>query len=189
MTQERQVGLDTRLTVAIAVRCGEWLRAVPSSRRICRRAAAAALAAVEPGLEDAELSVMLTDDAAIAGLNQKYRGHDAPTDVLSFANAEFHTTAAGAAPREAVPVLLGDVVVAFETASRDAAEYGLSLADHLSHLVIHGVLHIFGYDHENQKDAHHMEHLEVKLLAGLGIKDPYSPNPGNPGNPGGLGFE
>lgn len=181
MTREKLVAKRLRPAVAIAMPCREWLGAVPAVRRVCRRAAVAALAAAETSLAESELSMMLTDDATIADLNRRYRGRDAPTDVLSFSNPDLKP---GTPPSAgAAPALLGDVVVAFETASADAAEDGKSLSDHLAHLVVHGVLHLLGYDHEDDGDARSMEALEVAVLAGLGIENPYSTE--QPGRSGG----
>lgn len=181
MTREKLVAKRLRPAVAIAMPCREWLSAVPAVRRVCRRAAVAALAAAETSLAESELSMMLTDDATIADLNRRYRGRDAPTDVLSFSNPDLQP---GTPPSAgAAPALLGDVVVAFETASADAAEDGKSLSDHLAHLVVHGVLHLLGYDHEDDGDARSMEALEVAVLAGLGIENPYSTE--QPGRSGG----
>ena len=91
---------------------------------------------------------------------------------MSFSNPDLQP---GTPPSAgAAPALLGDVVVAFETASADAAKDGKSLSDHLAHLVVHGVLHLLGYDHEDDGDARSMEALEVAVLAGLGIENPYS---------------
>jgi probable rRNA maturation factor len=181
MTPEKLVAKRLQPAVVIAMPCREWLSAVPAVRRVCRRAAIAALAAAETSLAESELSIMLTDDATIADLNRRYRGRDAPTDVLSFSNPDLQP---GTPPSAgAAPALLGDVVVAFETASADAAKDGKSLSDHLAHLVVHGVLHLLGYDHEDDGDARSMEALEVAVLAGLGIENPYSTE--QPGRSGG----
>jgi probable rRNA maturation factor len=181
MTPEKLVAKRLQPAVVIAMPCREWLSAVPAVRRVCRRAAIAALAAAETSLAESELSMMLTDDATIADLNRRYRGRDAPTDVLSFSNPDLQP---GTPPSAgAAPALLGDVVVAFETASADAAKDGKNLSDHLAHLVVHGVLHLLGYDHEDDGDARSMEALEVAVLAGLGIENPYSTE--QPGRSGG----
>ncbi len=148
--------------IAIVVE-GGWQDAAHAP--LARRAAAAALQpAAPPG--SAELCVLLTDDARMRTLNREFRGLDRPTNVLAFA-AE--TAASGVAPR-----LLGDVVVAFETAAAEAEAANLSLADHLSHLVVHGTLHLLGYDHAGNADAEAMEALERQILDGLGIGDPYA---------------
>jgi len=146
---------------------------MPEVRRICRRAADAAFVAAGVDMPSAELSLMLTDDTEIAALNRDYRGHNGPTDVLSFAATDLRPGLPW--PAADGPVLLGDVAVAFETAAADAARDGIELGDHLSHLIIHGVLHLLGYDHEGEAEAERMERLETATLAGLGIGDPYAP--------------
>jgi probable rRNA maturation factor len=108
------------------------------------------------------LSIVLTGDAQVRRLNRQYRGQDKPTNVLSFA--------AGA---EADP-LLGDVVIAFGVTRREAANENKALAAHLTHLVIHGVLHLLGYDHIRDKDAHVMERRESAIMARMGLADPYA---------------
>lgn len=107
-----------------------------------------------------ELSIVLTDDAAVRELNRTYRGTDAPTDVLSFAQSEGDEFAhpLGEAPH------LGDVVISLDTARRQAAEYGLALQDEVSHLLVHGVLHLLGYDHEQHDDAEIMRAHEDAIL-------------------------
>ena len=119
------------------------------------------------------LGLILTDDAEQRRLNRTYRGTDAPTNVLSFALADLAAApASGAAPAGA-PVLLGDVVLAFATVEREAAEQHKSLADHLAHLVVHGVLHLLGFDHQSAAEAAAMEAREVEILKILGVPDPY----------------
>jgi len=113
----------------------------------------------------AELSVLLTDDAEQRALNARWRGKDAPTNVLSFPQIE---------PFGAVRGLLGDIPLARETLEREAAELGKSLDEHFTHLIVHGFLHILGYDHQNEAEALQMEGLETQILAGLGIADPYA---------------
>ena len=118
---------------------------------------------------------MLTDDAAVRALNAQWRGKDRPTNVLSFPAAtpdEIARARAGGPP-----LLLGDVVLALETCRREAAEQGKPLADHVAHLVVHGVLHLLGHDHEDDAEADRMERLETAILAELGIADPYAGQP------------
>lgn len=112
---------------------------------------------------------MLADDAAVRALNAAYRGRDAATNVLAFAAREGDTPVV---PEE--PAGLGDVVLALETLLREAAAQGKPPADHLRHLCVHGLLHLLGYDHGDAREAAEMEGLEVRILAGLGVPDPYA---------------
>jgi probable rRNA maturation factor len=127
--------------------------------------AALAIAPVQP-CDSAELSLLLTDDKRIRTINRDWRGFDKATNVLSFP----------AAPpdRVAMSPVLGDIVIAYETVEREALAEDKSLADHFSHLVIHGLLHLLGEDHETEAEAQRMEGLEVAALARLGIADPYA---------------
>ena len=113
----------------------------------------------------AELSIVLTDDAEQRGLNRDWRGVDTPTNVLSFPQIE---------PFSPVIGILGDITLARQTLEREAAELGKSFIDHFTHLVVHGFLHILGYDHIEEADALVMEGLETQILASLGIADPYA---------------
>jgi probable rRNA maturation factor len=129
-----------------------------------------AAAGANTGLGPLEISILLAGDEEVRGLNRDYRKIDSPTNVLAFASGP-PPPAPRAAP-QAVR-LLGDVVLAFGTMRREADERGLEMADHLAHLVVHGVLHLLGYDHEAAPDAEAMERAEAHILAGLGIADPY----------------
>ena len=113
----------------------------------------------------AELSIVLMDDASQRELNKEWRGFDKPTNVLSFPQIE---------PFAAVAGILGDITLARETLEREAAELGKSFTDHYTHLVVHGFLHILGYDHIDENEALVMERLETQILATLGIDDPYN---------------
>ena len=115
--------------------------------------------------------MLLCDDEAIAGLNARWRGHDRPTNVLSFPAPQRAPAAACLGPVR--PALLGDIAIAYETVAREAAEQGKPLADHLAHLAIHGFLHLLGYDHHRDGEAERMERLERDILAGIGVADPY----------------
>lgn len=121
-----------------------------------------------------ELSVKLSDDAEVRGLNAAYRGKDKPTNVLSFPmlQPDFMESTALADDGE---ILLGDVILAWETCLAEAGEKGVGVVDHATHLIVHGTLHLLGYDHETgEEDAHRMERMETHALASLGIADPYS---------------
>ncbi|MFM5924755.1 MAG: rRNA maturation RNase YbeY [Novosphingobium sp.] len=136
--------------------------------------ASAALAAVAPELGNPRLSASLlfSDDAEVHALNREWRGKDKPTNVLSFPMLERADLLA--LPAGGPPELLGDIALALETCTREAADKGLSLEHHAVHLIVHGLLHLAGYDHETSpEDARTMENLEIKALAQMGIADPY----------------
>jgi len=156
------------LEVDVTVRCPLWTYNLKAAGALCQTAARASYPASDP----AEVSIVLADDAFVKDLNREYRGQDKATNVLSFAsdNANESPVSSGALGG---PRMLGDVIVAFETVSAEAAAQGKTLADHLCHLVVHGVLHLLGYDHEQDWAAEKMEALEIKILTGLEIADPY----------------
>lgn len=160
------------VAVDISVDFPGWAEAVAGLEPLIIRMAVAALENSDCDLGDdpLEISVVLADDATVQGLNRDWRGKDKPTNVLSFAalDDEDAPSVPGA------PVLLGDIILAFETCRTEAVELGKPLADHLSHLIVHGVLHLLGYDHEDDEDeAEEMERLEAAILAGFGMADPY----------------
>jgi probable rRNA maturation factor len=113
----------------------------------------------------AELSILLTNDAEQHQLNQQWRGKDSSTNVLSFPQIE---------PFGPVVGILGDITLARETLDREAADQGVTFNDHFTHLVVHGFLHILGYDHLTDTQALQMESLETQILASLGVADPYA---------------
>jgi probable rRNA maturation factor len=152
--------------IEIAVETEGW-NAEPGIDDLIRRSAVAAAEAC--GCAAGEIGVTLTGDEAIRALNRDHRGFDKPTNVLSFPLA---------APGESGPRLLGDVVLALETVLREAQAERKSFAHHAAHLVVHGVLHLFGDDHETDEEAERMEAREIEILAGLGISDPYAAQDG-----------
>ncbi len=113
-----------------------------------------------------ELSILACDDNRIASLNTEFRGKAKPTNVLSWPNA--------IPPQLDQDPFLGDIAIAFETCAREAKEQGKPLTDHLTHLLLHAILHLLGFDHETDAEAEQMETLETKILAKMGIDDPYS---------------
>jgi probable rRNA maturation factor len=113
-----------------------------------------------------DVAVVLTDDAAMHALNKRWRGQDKPTNVLSFPTQ--------ACARGEEPAHLGDIVIAFETTAAEAEREAKPFAHHLAHLAVHGYLHLIGYDHETERDAETMEQLETKILAHIGVPDPYA---------------
>lgn len=133
-----------------------WTTALPEAATVVERAARAALGTVE-----GDVVILLADDAAVQALNAGYRGKVKPTNVLSFPAAE------SAAPH------LGDLILAYGVCAAEAEGQGKTLADHLSHLTVHGVLHLLGRDHEDEAEAEEMEAEEREILASLGVDDPY----------------
>ena len=143
------------------------------------RAGLAALAAAGLQPQGYALCLMACDDARIATLNSQFRGKPAPTNVLSWPSKDRASEVFGdpPPPPEAgnadEPLHLGDVALAFDTCTREAHEQGKPLSDHVCHLIVHGVLHLLGYDHEDDEDAALMERIEIDALATLGIGTPY----------------
>jgi len=142
----------------------------PDAEAVIQRAIAAAAEAVDADVSETELAVMLTDDSGIRTLNCNWLGIDKPTNVLSFPALQIE----GAHKPGDAPRMLGDIAIAYETMRREADEEGKPFDHHLSHLAVHGFLHLVGYDHENDADAEEMEALETEILAQLGIPDPYA---------------
>ena len=150
--------------IEVIVRSARWRRR-PKAKTIVKKAiSAAAKAASTP---PAELAILLSDDSAIRALNRQWLGKNAPTNVLSF------PAASRGEQRSSAPYI-GDVVIAYETTAREAVAEGKPFDDHLAHLAVHGFLHLLGYDHENVRDADKMEKLERRILARLGVPDPYA---------------
>jgi len=145
-------------------------QAEPEAEAVIQQAIRFAADNVDIGPDETELAIMLTDDAGIRTLNSNWRGIDKPTNVLSFPALQ----PTGARGPDDAPRMLGDIAIAYETTRREADEEGKPFDHHLSHLAIHGFLHLIGYDHENDVDAEEMEALEQTILAQLGIPDPYA---------------
>jgi probable rRNA maturation factor len=154
------------IAIDVRVEAGDW----PSKARLkalAARSLAAAVARAKPKLApEAELSLLFTDDAHVRVLNRKYRRKDKPTNVLSF-------PAPRAPKAKTFGPQLGDIVFAAETIAREAEEQEIAANDHLTHLIVHGFLHLLGHDHEEDGEAAVMEKLETVILAKLGIADPY----------------
>jgi probable rRNA maturation factor len=153
--------------VDVVVESPLW-QAMPDCEAVIRRAVAlAADPEVGSHCHHAEIAVLLCDDAAMAELNGHWRGQNRATNVLSF-------PAVPAFGDAAAQTSLGDIAIAYETVAREAAEQGKTVADHLAHLVVHGFLHLLGYDHDQDGEAERMERLERDILARIGIADPYA---------------
>ncbi|WP_420406441.1 rRNA maturation RNase YbeY [Nisaea sp.] len=153
---------DTNLEIAVAVPNPAWTKALPDAERICITSAAATIGGPS---RPTELSIVLSSDSEVRALNRDYREKDSPTNVLSFPSG----LVSGVGETD----MLGDVILAFETVSMEATRDGKPLDSHLRHLVVHGVLHLLGYDHETEEEAVEMERREVEILAAFGLPDPY----------------
>lgn len=170
---------STTLHIDVTILSGDWERCLPSAGPLAREAALAAFSATSEEARPrgpAEISLVFADNARVRELNRTYRGQDKPTNVLSFPAWDCPL-----APGETVA--LGDVVLALETLQREASEQGKPLGDHLCHLVVHGVLHLLGFDHERDDEAEAMEALETRVLARLTVPDPYRASESMQGGP------
>lgn len=141
-------------------------------------AAAGAVLADQRLTGDFEISLLACDDARIAELNADFRGKATPTNVLSWPAEALATEQDGGTPfapdtDDPMGAELGDIAIAWETCAREAGAQGKTMAAHVTHLLVHGTLHLLGYDHIREKDAALMEQCELRILAGLGIADPY----------------
>lgn len=170
------------LHIAITIKNeAAWRRAMTNVRTIIEKAVHAALssqAALPKGV--VQLSILLTSDAEVRRLNKLWRGQDKPTNVLSFPADQFTVGKQKKNKKsmmQSKPILLGDVVMARETILREARSEKKTPRAHASHLIVHGVLHLLGYDHEESKAAKTMETLERQVLASLKIADPYKTSP------------
>lgn len=141
------------------IECNDWRKSLADIEALATRVFMAA-AAREPQLQGSA-ALLLTDNAAVRDLNARFRGIGAPTNVLSFPS------------HERAPGFLGDIALAFETCAREAGDKGVSLADHVAHLITHGLLHLVGYDHLEPAQSDIMERLEAEILDALSISNPY----------------
>lgn len=154
------------LEIDILTEAGDWPEE-EALRAVVRSATDAALQQLKLApSQPIELSLVFTDDAHIQALNREWRNKDKPTNVLSFPAFEI-------APGDSLPPMLGDIILAYETIVNEAAMEQKPLDHHLTHLVVHGLLHLLGYDHETEEEAEEMEAIERLVLARLAIPDPY----------------
>jgi probable rRNA maturation factor len=154
------------MTISIEVEDEAW-RALADLDELAQSAVAAALSGADADGKDLEIALLFTSDQSIAEINAEWRGKDKPTNVLSFPAAPDLPVPDG----EARP--LGDIVLAHGVVANEAAEQGKTLREHTAHLIVHGVLHLLGLEHETDAEAQEMERLEACILKGLGISDPY----------------
>ena len=149
------------MTIDVEIEDEAWATAAADCAEIARKAAQEALQSCRPRA-GGSFVILLTDDETIHDLNARFRGKDSATNVLSFPAAE-----------SALPYL-GDIALAYGVCAREAEAQGKPLAHHLTHLVVHGVLHLLGYDHESDAEAEAMEGVERAILSRLGVPDPYA---------------
>lgn len=154
------------MNVSVEVEDPAW-NSLAGLEELAVAAATAALAVGRGDTPGEQVTVLFTDDDSVAQINSEWRGKNIPTNVLSFPSAP------GMPIPDDEPRPLGDIVLAHGVIAREAADQGKTLRDHTAHLIVHGTLHLLGFDHESDQDAEIMEHLEAEILKGLGISDPY----------------
>lgn len=167
-------GISTDLEIAVSLHDAAWLEACADLEAQAEAAVTAVLRHLKIAGEPLEISLVFTDDAEQRSLNRDYRMKDRPTNVLSFPSMDDGGMNDRGPAAAGQPRLLGDVVLARETVAREARAQGKSMAAHTTHLLVHGTLHLLGYDHQEPAEASEMEALETAILAGLGIADPYA---------------
>jgi probable rRNA maturation factor len=171
---------DSPEPVSVTIGTARWRAVLDDAPALCRQAVRAALdrAAPAPRLAAAEIGVLLGDDRSIRQLNARHRDVDRATNVLAFPLLDLDRgrPACGGAPSLPGPVMLGDIALALETVCREAEDAGKPVGDHLRHLVVHGTLHLLGFDHQDDAGARAMEDLERAILADLRVPDPYAPD-------------
>jgi probable rRNA maturation factor len=166
---------DAQLRLALEIEDTRWTEALPDVAVLLEKAIALALADVDDRSRTIEVGVRLVDDGTIQGLNRDWRGRDKPTNVLSFPMGDPAPVGDPALLGDPdFPWLIGDIVMSFDTMKAEAERDGKKLEHHVVHLAVHATLHLIGHDHEDEAEAEAMEAAEIKLLAGLGIPDPYA---------------
>lgn len=162
------------MTLDLTLEDPRWSELAP----LAERAIAAALGEFGLDPETCEISLLGCDDARIAELNAEFRGRPQPTNVLSWPAADLAARRPGGRPGPPVAdftgeIALGDIAISYDTCRREAAAAGKPMAEHVTHLIVHGVLHLLGHDHVRDADATLMEGLEVRILGKMGLADPY----------------
>lgn len=165
--------------VDLAIEDPSWLAELPELERLAETAARLAIEAAGLDPRDYSVSLLACEDRRMARLNAEHRGKEGPTNVLSWPAFDLIPVRPGGlppappAPAPGARQPLGDVAIALQTARREAAETGIPLKDHALHLILHGCLHLLGFDHERAEDAETMEGLETRALQRIGVPDPY----------------
>lgn len=160
------------VTVDILVEDPAWIKAIPDVKSFICDMSAHTLQIVfnAPQVKEVEISVLLTNDSHIQKLNAQYRNQDKPTNVLSFPCEPLTVGEYSSLPAWCI---LGDIVLSYSTIAKEALEQEKTLKSHLAHMVVHSILHLLGYDHENPTEATQMESLEIDILQHLKFKNPY----------------
>lgn len=177
MTQKTHTLVNNEAdNLTIDVMVGSDWKVFPAAEELVKECVREAVVFAQPKLAESrqlEITVNLSDNDHVQELNKTYLGKDRPTNVLSFATNEGVSWPDKIDKNDKLPLLLGDIVVAYGVIVGEAEAQDKKLEDHLAHMTIHGCLHLLGYDHQDNADAEHMEAMESKILFGLGIDDPY----------------
>ncbi|MBL0942213.1 MAG: rRNA maturation RNase YbeY [Alphaproteobacteria bacterium] len=162
--------IETKHNIEILVQSKFWPQNLRNYKALVHKVINTSLYFIDPTMSLVEVSVVLADNDFIHQLNRKYRFQDKPTNVLSFPASR-----PGPIPHNPEqPYLLGDIILAFETILEEAVQQQKTLRDHTAHLIVHGILHLLGYDHETTEEAEEMESREVAILAQFDISNPYN---------------
>ena len=167
---------DDIIDLTLILHDARWRKLIPDTEQFARSVIVTTLTAISQRVPAAkadrlpEIACLFTNDAEIRILNRQFRGKDKTTNVLSFA-----ADRSAPAPDEQ-PVIIGDLILSVDTIEQEAADQGKTFADHTTHMLVHGILHLFDYDHMHEPDAEDMENLERRILQGLGVSDPYQDN-------------
>jgi probable rRNA maturation factor len=156
------------LRLALEIEDVRWNAALPNAAELIDKAVSLALVDIDTAGRTVEVGIRLVDDGTIQSLNRDWRGRDKPTNVLSFPLGD-----PGPVTDPDFPWLIGDIVMSYDTVTAEAIRDTKPLEHHVVHLAIHATLHLIGHDHEDEAEADAMEAAEIRLLAGLGIPDPY----------------
>ncbi len=159
--------------IEIIIDAPSWRDALPECESITCQTVQTVLEHLEVSTMAIEVSLVLANDALIQEKNKRYRGKDQPTNVLAFPAMQNPLNWLSQMKSTGTPFVIGDIFLAIETIQQEASAQAKPLQDHFSHLIVHGVLHLFGYDHQVDGDAEKMEALEIKILGEMGIKNPY----------------